>query len=241
MADIERFQSANQIINRAAVLCGLDPAPDAFASIDPNYVTLRHLLDAGGQDLARSHQWSQLLRDHSFTTTGATEYDLPADFAHMIDQTGWQSTSPAGAYPLLGPATPQQWQYLVVSQLYSVTIHAWFRLRQGKLLMQPATTDIPVSFEYVSRGWVAASDAPGTYRDHAVLPGDAVLYEPILMVRRLRLDFLSAKGFDTTSAQAEYTETYSAVAGQDAGAPVLSMVPGRQSMPLITVPETGYG
>jgi hypothetical protein len=249
MANVARWISANDIINRAAVEVGLNPVNDAYATPDPNFQSLRYLLNSCGQELVQEFDWNISMRSHEFTTQAGDSgvYDLPEDFSYMIDQTGWQQGSPGAAYPLLGPASPQWWSYLQASQLYSVTIYAWFRIKEGKLSLwpQPPPVGVPIRYEYISRAWVKAGDQADTYKDMATIPSDIVLYEPILIVKRLKLAFLQAKGFDTMKAEDEYEDALEAWKGKDQSSPKLSLTRGYPGYKMLdgytNVPETGFG
>jgi hypothetical protein len=73
---------------------------------------------------------------------------------------------------------------------------------------------------------------------------DIVYFEPILIMRKLKLAFLSAKGFDTSMAQREYDITYQEVMDTDRPSPVLNLRGRAPFDPLIgaqSVPITGYG
>jgi hypothetical protein len=249
VANVERWISANDIINRAAVEVGLNPVNDVFATPDPNFQSLRYLLNSCGQELVQEFDWNISMRTHEFVTqlgdTGI--YDLPADFSYMIDQTAWQQGVPGAAYPLLGPASPQWWSYLEAAQLYTVTIYAWFRIKEAKLNLwpQPPAVGIPIRFEYISRAWVKAGDQVDTYRDTVQIPSDLVLYEPILIVKKLKLAFLQAKGFDSTKAEDEYIAALESWKGKDQAAPKLNVtgagVGFRFIDTLVNIPETGFG
>jgi len=253
MAGLNRFQTAGEIINRAAVLVGLSPVVDPFASPDPAFQQLTYLLNECGQEMVGDNHWQKLVRREEFTTqpgdTGI--YDLPADFSYMIDQTGWQQGEPGAAYPLLGPATAQIWSYLLASQLYTVTIYAWFRELDGKLQLwpQPPPVGIPIAYEYVSRAWATEGNSDPlnpTPTDNCSSSSDMVLYEPVLMVKKLKLAFLQAKGFDTVKAQDEYNKALDQWIAKNKPAPVLSLNSGhgygfRFLNAYTNVPETGFG
>lgn len=249
MANLERHQTANVIINRAAVEVGLNPVNDVYATPDPSFQSFRYLLNSCGQELVQEFDWNIAIRTHEFTTApGDTGiYDLPDDFSYMIDQTGWQQGSPGAAYPLLGPASAQWWSYLTASELLNVTIYAWFRIKEGKLNLwpQPPPEGIPIAYEYVSRAWVLAGDAADTYRDSSQIPSDVILYEPILIVKKLKLAWLQAKGFDTQKAEDEYLAALESWKGKDQAAPKLSLngqgIGYRFMDAVINVPETGFG
>jgi hypothetical protein len=75
---------------------------------------------------------------------------------------------------------------------------------------------------------------------------DIVLFEPILFIKKLKLAWLQAKGFDTTKAQDEFDAALESWIGKDTSAPVLN-VAGNGMFGLrfldgvINVPETKYG
>lgn len=253
MAGIAKFQTAGELINRAAVSVGLNKAVDPFASNDPSFAQLVELANEVGQTLVQHEAWQRLVTRHEFTTApGDTGiYDLPDDFAYMIDQTGWQQGTPGSAFPLLGPATDQGWSYLTATELFSVTIYAWFMLREGKLQLwpQPPAEGIPIQYDYVSRGWaIEGGSDPATpvYTDTLETAADIPLFEPILFVKALKLAFLQAKGFDTTKAQDDYNAALEAWASKDRPAPTLNL--NSRTGPHYrmldgwgNLPETGFG
>jgi hypothetical protein len=54
---------------------------------------LRGLLDSAGQELVELYEWVGLRRAWEITTVAdQNEYDLPDDFAYMVNQTGWDRT-----------------------------------------------------------------------------------------------------------------------------------------------------
>lgn len=247
-----RYQSIGELINRVAVSVGLNKSNDPFASTDPAFVQLCMLATECGQDLVQENDWQQLEREHAFVTASGDTglYPLPDDFGYMIDQTGWQQGAPGAAYPLLGPASAQWWSYLQASELYTVTIYAWFRIAQGQLQLwpQPPAVGIPIAYKYVSRNWVLDGNSTPTtpvYKDHVEQYSDTVLYEPILFLKKLKLAFLQAKGFDTTKAEDEYRVALDAWIGKDVSAPILSLNGGLSyNQPFLgnrNVPETGFG
>lgn len=247
-----QYQTIGDLINRVAVGVGLTKASDPFASSDPSFVQLCTLANEVGDDLLLLCPWQVLEREKAFTTapgdTGV--YALPADFSYMIDQTGWQKAAPGVAnYPLLGPATPQWWSYLKATELYNVTLYAWFRIAENKLHLwpQPPPPNVPILYRYISRNWVLDSTSVPSvpvYKDSVDTGADTPLYEPILFLKKLKLAFLQAKGFDTTKAEDEYQQVLALWMGKDKGAPVLSLnerYQGNRFLNGLNVPETSYG
>lgn len=246
-----RYQTAGDLINRAAIACGLNRESDPFYSVDPAFIQLVELANQLGETLLHQWNWEVLERKHSFVTAAGDsgEYALPEDFGYMIDQTAWQEGVPGSAYPLLGPASAQYWSYLEASQLYNVTIYAWFRQNEGKLKLfpQPPPPDIPISFRYMSRSWVIdgqSDPSDPVYKDKVTAYPDIVRYDPMLFVKGLVLSFLEAKGFDTTKAQDAYMLAFDSITGHDKPAPVLNLngpVAYNRFLDYRNIPETGYG
>lgn len=250
MADVSRYLTANDIVNRAAVECGLAPVTDVFASADPSFRQLRTLLTSCGQTLIQDFPWQGLLRDYEVVTTlvGDGTYDLPADYSYMIDQTGWQRGGPA-VWPLMGPASPQMWSYLEASGIYSKTLFVWFRLEMGKLAVypnDPPVDGVPISFQYISRAWVIGDgdEGPLSEKDHVDNNADVVQFEPIMIIAYLKLKFMQSKGFDTQSVQQDFDRALDSWKGKDHSAPILNTGGrpfGPRLLDFMNVPETGYG
>lgn len=247
-----RFQTVGDLINRVAVSVGLNAVADPFASADPAFIQLCGLATEAGQDLVLEANWQQLEREFAFDTAPGDSglYELPTDFSSMIDQTGWQRGVPSAAYPLIGPASPQWWSYLQASELYTITIYAHFRIAEGVLQLwpQPPPVGVPIALKYVSRDWVldsTSTPSDPTYKDNVDTSADTPLFEPILFVKKLKLAFLQAKGFDTTKAEDEYRTTLDVWKGKEKSAPVLSLTSApfgpRMLDQWTNVPETGIG
>jgi hypothetical protein len=239
-----RFETAADIINSAAVEVGLTAVSDPFASTDPAFVQLCKLLTNAGREMVGLHQWNKLVKTHEITTAVPPDtgvYELPDDFGYMIDQTGWV---PTNRLPLGGPLTAQDWTYLVNTNLASSTIYVSFRMAAGQfwVLPQPPPDGVEINFEYISRNWVLESDDT-TYKDSVENADDTVLFEPILIIKFLKLRFLESKGFDTTAAVGQFQSVFMQWTGRDVSAPVLNAARMRV-FPYLgwrNIPETNFG
>jgi hypothetical protein len=240
-----QYDTAKNVINAAAAECGLGSTSDPFASTDPSFIQLVQLLTNAGQELNLKFPWEQLIKKYSITTVvpGDTgDYALPSDFGYMIDQSGWEATQ---RYPLGGPLDSQDWQMLTNNNTLA-SIYISFRISQMKfrLFPQPPANGLIVNFEYVSRWWVCTSAAPTTpAQDSPLLASDIVYIDRLLMVKKLKVMFLEARGFDSTSATKQMQDAYDAVTSQNMPAPVLSL--DRKTLfPYLgerNVPTTRYG
>jgi hypothetical protein len=238
-----RLATANDIINRVAVECGLLKDPSPVESSDESFVQLTELLNAAGQELVELFPWQILVKQHQIVTQDGDSgvYDLPDDFSYMIDQTGWERSNTA---PLGGPLTAQDWTYLQGRDLVSSTIYASFRLDENKFHVypQPPQSNWDINFEYISRNWMKSGAVEG---DILVTGADTVLYEPILVQKFLKVKFLSARGFDTAAAVIEFENMFNSRTGKDRGAAILSAGGYSRGFPYLdtyrNIGDTGYG
>ena len=82
--------------------------------------------------------------------------------------------------------------------------------------------------------------------DAPIAATDVIWFNPLLVVRALKLAFLKAKGLDTTAAEQDYAATLNAVMGMDNPGKVLnlnrtSMDPSTVMVGGQSVPITGFG
>lgn len=108
---IANIETANTIINQAAVECGLTPVNDPLASSDQAFVKFKYLLNTAGRELAMAYQW-EFLRKNFRVVTQSTDsgiYPLPEDYLRFIAMTAWDHSK---RVPMQGALTAQEWAYL---------------------------------------------------------------------------------------------------------------------------------
>lgn len=245
---IPPWDTVQQIITQAALEVGLGSAgPDVVNSTDPNILQMVGLLNSCGRELVHLRSWNHLRGEHLFTTVaGQSVYPLPADYHNMIDQTWWNRTN---RLPVGGPLSAQEWQYLK-GRLVGIVFNVLFRPMNRQISLYP-TTNTPagfqIAFEYNSSYWISTSGTPDTATsDHAHASTDYVWFDPLLVMRKVKLDFLKAKGFDTSAAQQDFNVALDYVKGNDAPSPTLHAE--RRFNPIVdpliggqSVPVTGFG
>ena len=247
---VNRFISNNDILNQVAVEVGLTPVVDTFSSEDPAFQQLKFLLTTCVQELMEMYPWQILTRQFVLMTASAPgetgKYDLPADFAYMIDQTGWEQSQNV---PLLGPLSPQEYTYLVGRDLAGSTIYASFRFNENQFWIfptNPAPQDLEITFEYISRNLIQKSGiTPTEYTDTAEDPADIPVFVPHLIKRLLKAKYLEAKGFDSQTALDSFWQAFYSWTGKDNSAPILNIGRNWRNFPYLNAvkntPDTGYG
>ena len=245
---IPAWETVQQIVTQAALEVGLGSAgADVVNSTDANILQLVGLLKSAGRELVHMRAWNHLRGEHIFTTVaGQSVYPLPADYHNMLDQTWWNRTN---RLPVGGPLSPQEWQYLK-GRLVGIVFNVLFRPMNRQITLYP-TTNTPggfqIAFEYTSAYWISTAGTPDTATaDFPSNSSDYVWFDPLIMSRKIKLDFLKAKGFDTAAAQQDYNLVLEYMKGADAPSPTLHAE--RRFNPIVdpliggqSVPVTGFG
>lgn len=246
------YDIAGDIVNSAAVECGLDTTGDPFASPAPHMVQLCALLTNCGRELYNKYQWQQFIQNASYDTdtdiiVGTTnEFALPNDFANLINQTGWTPNNLGLGLPLGGPYTEQQWDAIVAQQLAASTIYIGFKIANGtfQVLPDPPPANTTITFGYMSRNWVQVLGVAANGATKVENSSDIVMFEPVMVVKMLAARYKQAKGFDATDSLDQFNAAFNSATSLNSPAPVLDM--GRSMLfPLLNIftntPPTGYG
>lgn len=199
--------------------------PDTYiASVDSStQVTLTQAANASG---APSLDFSK------------TKYSMPSDYDRLISRTDWDKTN---RWEILGPETPQQWQYLK-SGIISTGPRARFRILGGYFQVWPPLVAAGYyGFEYISSNW-ALSNA-GVGKSSFTADTDTSLFPDHLLVLGTKLKYFEIKGFDTFYLGNDYQNQLALAKSADKSATTLSMAP-KLSEILIgieNIPDSGYG
>jgi hypothetical protein len=242
---VARYETAGQIIRDAAQEVGIiiSDATDPFASTDPAIIQLCRLLTSCGRELLGNDRvMTKFIRTLVHVTpanpvAADSTIDLPEDLGYLLDQTGWNPTT---RLPLGGPMSPVNWDYLLYTNLAASVIYVTFRIAQGKMniLPSPPPANTTLTFSYVSRYWV------GDFANDRVSSSDDVVnFEPIVIMKFLKLRFLEAKGFDTSAAAQQYMNAFESWVPKTSTSPVIN-ISRRKGYPFLgnrNIPETGYG
>lgn len=167
-----------------------------------------------------------------------TKYAMPSDFQRIIDRTQWDKSK---HWEMLGPESPQQWQWLKSGYIATGPRIRWRILGNTFQIWPGVSTSEYLGFEYVSNAWVTAQD--GSAKTSFTADTDVSLYDDRLMVAGLKLKYWAIKGFETQLLQDDYDSVLAAVMGAEQGAPMLSFAP-RLSQVLLgpeNIPDSNYG
>jgi hypothetical protein len=229
------------VVRQAMVEMGL-PAPiEAVSSQDLMVQQMIALFNSAGNEMVLGYPWEQLDKEFLFTTVeGQTEYDLPTDWDYFLFQTQWDRTN---HWPLLGPKTAQEWQWLK-GGLLSSGPRIRYRVRNHKfeIFPTPSAQNTPstdntgvfapwtIAMEYISKWWLASATQENTYYDTAQADTDILLLDPWIMVKFLKLKYWEAKGLDTTAYSNDFLKTWEMRIGKNKGGPTLTLAPRARTM-----------
>jgi hypothetical protein len=174
-----------------------------------------------------------------FTVSFAqTKYALPSDYLKPVNRTQWDKSR---HWEMLGPATPQQWQWLK-SGFIATGPRIQYRLLGGTFQIWPMiVANEYLGFEYYANSW--ASSSSGTAQTTMSDDTDTCIYPDNLMISGLKLKYFMLHGFDSTMFMAEFRQALASALGADKGAQTLAMsgTPTNILINLSNVPDSGFG
>lgn len=171
-------------------------------------------------------------------TLGKVKYAFPSDYDRQIDRTHWDKSK---HWEMLGPETPQQWEWLL-SGYISTGPRIRYRILANQHVIWPMVTTAEVlGFEYVSNQWAVST--AGAAKGSITADTDTCIFPDRLMVLGLKKKYFEVKGFDASAFEVDYSKHLNIAKANDAGSPTLSMAP-RINNVLINwnqIPDSGYG
>lgn len=179
------------IVQEAAISLGL-PEPSAVTS-SPDLSVKKLLVYAnqGGRQLARYHDWQNLIVEQEFTTLNQQEQTNalpPADYDRMIyNPEVWDRTS---HLRIAGPVPQRYWQRLLAS--LDGGTPGWWRIIGNQLNVLPIMdAGHTLAFEYISKNWVesalgATQSSFQADTDTARIPENLITLEIVWRFRQSR-------------------------------------------------------
>ena len=212
------------IVNQALQEIGLPQVETTISPFDDQtgFQTLG-LVNALGTQLVKVHDWQFLEKSQQYVGDGiASEFDLPADFGRIVNQTQWTSTN---RRPMFGPVSPQGWSW-VKNGIVSVGVYYRYRILDNKFQVFPIPAlNEKIDFYYISRNWVFDPDiAPsGGYKDKLTKDNDEPVFDNFMMCAGVKYKLWAAKGMEAAELGREFEYMVTAEKGQTQGAPVISL------------------
>lgn len=228
-------RSALWVIQQAMVEMGLPKPVQAVTSTDTTVQQMLALLNRAGTEMVLGYPWEQLTKEYVFNSSGATVapdgltliQPLPADWSYFLDQTQWDRTN---HWPLLGPKTAQEWQWLK-GGLLSSGPRIRYRVVGGNLELFPGSSvTSKIAMEYIADTWLASASQANTYYPEVTSDTDLALLDPWILTAYLKLKYWEAKGLDTTAYTKDFVGIWEARIGKSKGAPVLTLAPRARTM-----------
>jgi hypothetical protein len=235
--------NALTLINKVLAELGL-PQSSSVVSPDATTTQVVSLMNGLGDDLARLPLWEDLRVEWTITTTTAAAYDLPEDWGVPLADTQWDRS---GRWPLRGPRTPSEWQYLKSG--FGVAAPRYrYRYFNRQFNLHPAPqAGLTLVMEYLSQGWVLAVGSNPSVADvrrrGIVADTNYSLIDDRVMVQGTKLRFLEAKGLESSKARKQFELMLEAAWSSSTGATAIPLDGGRDSFFLTdrNIPDTGYG
>jgi hypothetical protein len=228
-------RSALWVIQQAMVEMGLPKPVQAVTSTDTTVQQMLALLNRAGTEMVLGYPWEQITKEYVFDTAAAVLapdgltliQPLPSDWSYFLDQTQWDRTN---HWPLLGPKTAQEWQWLK-GGLLSSGPRIRYRVVGGNLELFPGSSvTSKIAMEYIADSWLASADTVNTYYAEVTADSDILLLDPWIVTAYLKLKYWEAKGLDTTAYTKDFVGIWEARIGKSKGAPVLTLAPRARTM-----------
>jgi len=185
------------------------PAPTALASTtDPAALQLKGLYLATGRSLVNAKCWPQLKRNYSFTTSdGVYVYDLPPDFDTYILETAWDRTNQRRLGGPLSDIEYNRLKYGIVNGPNYTCFRIFGRNTSSQidLFPIPGDTDLTISFDYLSSGWIYDSGTTN-WQTEILADTNTCAFDDEIMILGLKYRWLQAKGLDYQAYQIEFNQ-----------------------------------
>ena len=174
-------------------------------------------------------------------TFAQIRYAFPTDFDRLVDRTDWDKSQ---NWPIYGPETGQQWQYLKSGFIASSPIYRFRQLGSLFQIWPPLAANDYAGFEYISSYWVAATGTTTLSKTAYAVDTDTAVFPDRLMIAGLKYRFAESQGMERAKAYAvEWQRQLNIAKAADAGSPTLSLAP-RPAVALVNyqnIPDSGYG
>ncbi|MCX6010363.1 MAG: hypothetical protein NTW48_10130 [Chloroflexi bacterium] len=171
-------------------------------------------------------------------TFGQQKYSLPSDYDRMVDRTQWDKSK---HWEMLGPESPQQWQWLKSGYIATGPRLRWRMLGDTFQIWPIISTSEYLGFEYISNGW--ATSALGVSQSSFTADTDTFIFVPRLLILFTKKKYFEIKGFNSAQITTDLVRYMNIAKAEDAGAAPLSFAakPSQVLVGWAHLPDSGYG
>lgn len=198
------------------------------------------LANRAGRTLQAETRWSELLTEHTFTTTASTAtYAKPSDFRAFANMSQWDRTN---SWRLTGPTSSFVWQWLKSGISVFASNTRFFAVRGAYIHIYPTptVTGDTIAFDYYSNAWITKQLDSSNITEWSSDNDTARIDEDIITLS-LKWRFLQAKGMPYEPEYKEYETIVESMKEDNGGrgAINLSGMPGLGEFG--NIPDTGFG
>lgn len=243
MASLQKLDTILYEVQQACIQMSLPPPRGVYDSADENALLMGSAANLAGIMVAEAFDWQNLRLPFTATGDGVrTAWDLPPNFSHFIDGTGW---SHAIRRPVL-VLNAQQWNQMK-AWMNPLRAFPMCRIVADQLVFfsAPAANDT-ITFEYLDANWVIDADDATILKQKADKNGDRPRFDWLLMMLAIKVKWLEQKSMDTTAAQSDFNDRIQQLTQHDQMGQVLTLsgaTPGGMKYldPYMNTPYSGYG
>ncbi len=221
-------------------ISGFDVPTSFYGNANLTAVLCVALANESGQDLEKECRWSELITEHTFTTTsGTATYAKPTDFRAFANMSQWDRTN---QWRLSGPTPSIVWQWLKSGISVAATNTRWFMVRGAYVTIYPTptTTGDTIAFDYYSKNWVTKQVDSSTTNEWSA-DNDTARIDEDLLAADLKWRFLQAKGMPFEPEYKRFESLKESLKDDNGGRGLISLSGPVGPSFGGNLPDTGFG
>jgi hypothetical protein len=217
------------------------PSPNAvIGSTDTTAIQLLAAANREGKNLVTGYDWEVLVKEENHTAIANESQGrlsaIATDFERFSNNTMWNRTSDRKFY---GPLNNTEWQTLKGSVQSGIT--NYFRIRGGKLLMNPVpTVGDAIYFEYISEWWVDTTGNGDANANRYAADANTTILDENLITLGVIWRFLKQKGLPYDNQLQEYQIKLFEKQAKDGAKPIIRMSGSSRLFLPVNEPEGNF-
>ena len=217
------------------------PSPSAvIGSTDTTAIQLLAAANREGKNLVTGYDWEVLVKEENHTAIANESQGklsaIATDFERFSNNTMWNRTSDRKFY---GPLNNTEWQTLKGSVQSGIT--NYFRIRGGKLLMNPVpTVGDAIYFEYISEWWVDTTGNGDADATRYAADANTTILDENLITLGVIWRFLKQKGLPYDNQLQEYQIKLFEKQAKDGAKPIIRMSGSSRLFLPVNEPEGNF-